>query len=697
MTKVLRVSGSGYIPDDSILFTVNYYDDYGNVIRSISDNHKGGKDIISTNYKPITYEVENTLHLHEGIGDDLRILMRFDYDHTGRLIETTHQINSEDEVVISALKYNEIGDLITKYLHSVDEGSTKDFLQKTDYVYNIRGWLKSINNLSIDVSNDVFGMELYYESIGEINNLVSDRQYNGNIAGVKWRIKNDITRGYGYEYDDLNRLTDAHYGDGTNLDEHGGYYSMSISNYDLNGNILNLKRYFNNTLVDNLSYNYYGAINQLQSVTDNGTASSQVDDYPGTSGTYTYDYNGNMDHDGGKDLDIGYNYLNLPHAIDFGAYNKLFYHFDALGNKLVKYKDASMGTDEVTHYIGEIVYSDNDIDYILTEEGRIVPFETGEGTRWLYEYYMKDHLGNTRVVFNGTNLEGTIDVLQHSSYYPFGLVFDLVDYNTSTTSEYTENKYLYNNKEFQDDMMQSKKLVWYDYGARMYDPQLGRFFGIDPVIEDFPSHTPYNYAFSNPITNIDLYGLQGIHFALKAVSTYISVKSNNWVNGLVEYCQETTKNGSYRSMNSVVAKSKGLESQKALIDLSQLTTPLIDNTDIAVGAGGKVELVKDIEVGVGAEIGTKGAKTYVNASDIVEGEATIDYEGNVDATLEILDNTVVGSSEDNGEVSKSIGKGVYVKVTTNPERIEEGYNEKKSEIDRIIESYTTPPNEEDFR
>jgi RHS repeat-associated protein len=514
MTRVLRVSGSGYIPDDSILFTVNYYDDYGNVIRSISDNHKGGKDIISTNYKPITYEVENTLHLHEGIGDDLRILRRFDYDHTGRLIETTHQINNQDEVVISALEYNEISDLITKYLHSGDAGSTKDFLQKTDYVYNIRGWLKSINNLSIDVNNDAFGIELYYENVSEISNLVSNALYNGNIAGVKWRIKNDMIRGYGYEYDDLSRLTDAHYGDGANLDEHSGYYSMSVPvpSYDENGNILKLKRYFSNTLVDDLTYNYYGLINQLQSVTDNGTASSQVDDYPGTSGTYTYDDNGNMDHDGGKNLDIGYNYLNLPEAIDFGGDNKLFYHFDASGNKLVKYKDVSMGTDEVTHYIGEIVYSDNDIDYILTEEGRIVPYEAEEGTRWLYEYYMKDHLGNTRAVFNGTNLGGNIDMLQHSSYYPFGLAFNLVDYNTSTTSDYTENKYLYNNKELQDDMMQSKKLDWYDYGARMYDPQLGRFHTLDAFAEKYYDFTPYQYGANNPVLFIDVNG-DSIHVA----------------------------------------------------------------------------------------------------------------------------------------------------------------------------------------
>ncbi len=477
------VSGDDYLPGD---FT-----------------RKEGKDIISTNFKPVTYEVENTLHLHTGAGDDLRILRGFEYDHTGRLIENTYKINSNDEVVLALLEYNEIGDLIAKYLHSDDEGSKKNFLQKTDYTYNIRGWLKSINNLSIDADNDVFGMLLYYEDVSEIDNLVSNGLYNGNISGAAWSIKNDIIRGYGYEYDTLNRLTDAHYADGGGLDQHEGYYSMEVPYYDYNGNIVSLKRYFNNILVDDLSYNYYGPVNQLQSVTDNGTASSQVDDYPGTSGYYDYDDNGNMDHDGGKNLDIGYNYLNLPEVVDFGGDNKLFYHYDAVGRKLVKYKDVSGGTDVVTHYIGDIVYSDSDIDYILTGEGRIVPYEGGEETRWLYEYYMKDHLGNTRAVFNGTNLGGNIDILQHSSYYPFGLVFDIEDYGSTALGSYSNNKYLYNSKELQDEMMQSKKLNWYDYGARMYDPQLGRWHVMDPKSEKYVNLSPYNYAANNPIIFVD--------------------------------------------------------------------------------------------------------------------------------------------------------------------------------------------------
>ena len=53
-------------------------------------------------------------------------------------------------------------------------------------------------------------------------------------------------------------------------------------------------------------------------------------------------------------------------------------------------------------------------------------------------------------------------------------------------------------------------LDWYDYGFRWYDAELGRFPSVDPIIENFPDLTPYNYASNNPSTLIDLWGLQGV-------------------------------------------------------------------------------------------------------------------------------------------------------------------------------------------
>jgi RHS repeat-associated protein len=70
------------------------------------------------------------------------------------------------------------------------------------------------------------------------------------------------------------------------------------------------------------------------------------------------------------------------------------------------------------------------------------------------------------------------------------------------------NPYQYNGKELNEDF----GLGWMDYGARWYDATLGRFPSVDPIISEFPYLTPYNYASNSPITNIDLWGLQGQFF-----------------------------------------------------------------------------------------------------------------------------------------------------------------------------------------
>ena len=69
-----------------------------------------------------------------------------------------------------------------------------------------------------------------------------------------------------------------------------------------------------------------------------------------------------------------------------------------------------------------------------------------------------------------------------------------------------ENRYRYNGKELHTEL----NLGWYDYGARLYDPAIGRFTGVDPIAEKFTRVTTYNYAENEPVGSIDLWGLQRV-------------------------------------------------------------------------------------------------------------------------------------------------------------------------------------------
>jgi len=558
MVKAFGISGSGYSMVTNKMYSVSYYDDYGNVIQTISQNHMGGRDVVSFRYQDVTQQLLQTQQQHILDGSvQLTITETYDYDHAGRLLETTHQVNDQDPIILNAMRYNELGELVEKYLHA-KKGSNA-FVQKVDFQYNIRGWLTQINNPVLE-DNDLFGMKLFYNDASTITGVTAENQFNGNIATMQWNTKNDKIRGYGFQYDALNRLTHANYGEGASLSENQDLFSMS-ADYDKNGNINWLHRNFEGNIADKLEYNYFEGTNKLKKVNDPIGDATGIEDYVANSpNNYAYDDNGNMTFDAGKNANVDYNPLNLPQTItDNSDPNvKIFYHYDAAGRKLAKTNESgNASVDNTTDYVGNIVYENNEIAYIQTSEGRMIPIKDENETKWHYEYALKDHLGNTRVTFGGSILGGSVDIIQQSHYYPFGLVLKQENYQNSLT-DYTKNKYLYNGKELQDDQLASgSSLNWYDYGWRMQDPALGRWHAIDNLAENSISYSPYVYCINNPIAIIDPDGDDWFYYSKNGKSD----ATWNWHDGDTyehnykykdENGEEQTESISLQGVNAVV-------------------------------------------------------------------------------------------------------------------------------------------------
>jgi len=300
---------------------------------------------------------------------------------------------------------------------------------------------------------------------------------------------------YNFAYDGANRITAA---DFSGSGQHNTSYT-----YDKNGNIESLTRegrHGGSNLygdIDNLTYTYNG--NQLLSVNDVNDPNHQnngfTDDGSFLNTEYTYDDNGNLLSDLNKNLSISkYNHLNLPEQLNLNPpqhYYEISYLYSAAGQKLHKATHIDFTPATTTDYVGSFIYQDGQLQSILTPEGRVVV----DGSNYEYQYFLKDHLGNTRITFNQT---GTI--IQEDSYYPYGMNMTGLSH---ISGEDLPNKYRYNGKELQDDF----GLDWYDYGARFYDAQLGRWHVVDPLAEDYFALSPYNYVANNPLKFIDPNGM----------------------------------------------------------------------------------------------------------------------------------------------------------------------------------------------
>jgi RHS repeat-associated protein len=508
MTKgLLTGAKTAVLNSTGILYGIDYYDDWGRTARTYKQHYLGGTtgaanaanyDVVTNTYD-FASDLVTTVRQHYNTTNTtqpvLTVTDQYTFDHRSRKQKTTEQIGTGTALIVAQYVYNEVGQSVTKKLHSIDNGA--NFLQTVDYRYNPRGWLTSINNATLTNdglintgTNDQFGEELTYEAPG-----TTDPNYNGNISTIRWKVPTvgSITTtafGYDFRYDKLNRLKEAVSSSGGTKD---GNYS-EFASYDNLGNTLTLGRYsltgttapYVKAQVDSLVYTYTG--NQHTRIDDNsGNNTYGFNDAVKQAGEYTYDKDGNVTKDLNKGITtIGYNTFNLTQTIT-GTTGTTTYIYDGSGTKLSK---QAPGTS-TREYISGIEYDGGTLAYFTTEAGRA----RWNGTAYNYEYDLKDHLGNTRVVVvadPSDNTQKTPKIVQLNSYYAFGSDMPKQSYLSGIKDEY-----LYNGKEYQEET------GLYDYGARFYDPIIARWESVDPLADLGRRWSPYNYAVDNPMRFID--------------------------------------------------------------------------------------------------------------------------------------------------------------------------------------------------
>lgn len=419
-----------------------YYGKKGRVVQSHSSNLLGGWEHAYSSY---TYagSAQQTKHVHTTNGKQ-EVVEEYDYayDHVGRLVKTTYCVNGSDKRELSVVDYDNYGRILLE-----------------------------------------------------------------NIMG-----KDEVL----YDYNAQNMLMDSGYNEGDRLNDWQGNYDESLS-YDKMGNVQSLLRSGllddgSYGLIDNLSYNYHG--NQLLKVDDAAVGPYYQGAFHFVDGAdeaveYEYDANGNMVRDLNKGISfISYDLNNQPRKIEYNDGRNVSYLYDAEGSKLsVSYNLTAMSSaqpqmpvmqssnvasanvsngQKTIDYCGNIIY-DGDETMILNDVGYAL---YNKDNNLSFYYYLKDHLGNNRVVVSEYG-----EIEQVNDYYPTGALM------ASSMGGDTQ-RFKYNGKELD----RVNGLNWYDYGARNYDAARAVWNGVDKMADKNVATSLYGYCNSNPMRFIDPLG-----------------------------------------------------------------------------------------------------------------------------------------------------------------------------------------------
>ena len=400
------------------------------------------------------------------------------YDSAGRVVTIKYLAGTLDERIYD-YEYDVAGDL----LYVQERGAAYPLVEYSEFTAvgqpQFATFPKS-PTLSVKTSYT------YYPDTGRLHTLVTEKIVNGQVDETYQDLiyeKADGSSAYDgagnileladgqnlithhYTYDHLNRLTLAN-GVGTNA------YTETYT-YDRIGNITNKSG------VGSYDYGNYSRPHQVQSA---------------GPFTFTYDANGNMTSrtGGGDTVSIpadSWNYDNKPTQITKGTITVSF-AYDGNGARVRK-----ISPNRTVLYFGDVyeVRGGVGVIHVFAGNRRVASVRLDGRT----QFYHPNHLGSASVI---TDQNG--ERKQQVEYYPFG-TYRAVDlqYGTYDYDPLFPNvNYTFTDEEDDDE------LGFYNYGARLYDPVLGKFLSPDSIVQapdDPQTLNRYSYARNNPIVYTD--------------------------------------------------------------------------------------------------------------------------------------------------------------------------------------------------
>jgi RHS repeat-associated protein len=227
------------------------------------------------------------------------------------------------------------------------------------------------------------------------------------------------------------------------------------------------------------------------------------------------------------------------------------------------------------------------------------------------------------------------------NYYPFGL-----QYNSYTRENTVPNDIKFQGQEHQDEL----GLNWDSFKWRNHQPDIGRFFNVDPLAEKYYYNSPYAFSENKVVAHVELEGLESAPYALKQDIKKVEAAWNSFVNKVEQVVDKVVdavtpdkqigktdiekKNSTPISVNED-QKDGGVSKTNVPSDLDGNTNPQFNPDGVPKGKGGEDVMMHE----KGQKSVENPDKTPSNVTvDTIGTSGNVDQNGNIYNSYYVIQN-----------------------------------------------------------